>query len=69
MDNKRIVELADFFYSSDETGEVPFRLSLSFGMGGADITYDGFIRLMKYLSDGEINKQSANELLEDIDTL
>lgn len=69
MDQKRIIELADFFYSSDDSSEVPFRLALSFGMGGADLSYDGFVLLMEFLSKGSVTKQTATKLLEVIDEL
>lgn len=67
MTRERIQELADFFYSSDNATDVPFRLSLSFGMAGDDISKDEFIEIMKWLSEGDISKESANELLVELE--
>ena len=50
MTNKRIKELADYFYSSNSSSDVVFRLSLSFGMGGCDMSYSQFVNLMEILS-------------------
>jgi len=47
MDDRRIKELANFFYSSNSSKRVPLRISISMGMSGSDLTYEGFIHLME----------------------
>ena len=37
MTDKKIEQIANFMYSADNNQEVPFRISLMFGMGGFDV--------------------------------
>ena len=53
MTKKRITMLADYFYSSSSTEEVPFRLCLDFGMAGDDLSKNDFIKLMTILSNSD----------------
>lgn len=64
MNKKRIDELVDFFYSSDDTASVPFRLALIFGMGGADLTAKGLRATLEWLSSGDVNALGARQLLD-----
>lgn len=67
MNNQRIEEIAAFLYSSGSSSDVPFRLALSFGMGGADLEKDAFIKLMKFFSSKEeITKESCRKFLQSI---
>ena len=67
MDKIQIAKLADFMYSSTNSQDVPFRLSLSFGMAGDDIDKRGFIKLMKFLSTTRCNKKEFSDFLESLD--
>ena len=50
MANKRIQELADFFYSSNDSNDVPLRIAITTGKyGGADLSKRDFIKLITIL--------------------
>lgn len=52
MTNKRIQQVADFLYSSDDSSDVPLRLSISMGeFSGADLSKERCIDLLKILSN------------------
>ncbi len=52
MDDKRIQELADFFYGSDEVGDVPLRIMASTGaFGGFDFNKQGLVDLLCILRE------------------
>lgn len=53
MNKKRIGELADFFYSANNSNEVPFRLIVSTGMCGMDLTKNEFRDLLYLLENSE----------------
>lgn len=53
MKNSRINFLADFFYSSNTSLEVPCRISLSFGMGGIDLSKPELIEFLMILNKSE----------------
>jgi len=67
MTKKRIRELADFFYSSDSADDVPLRLSLSFGMAGCGLDYNGFVALMGVLSKSKDLKTDLLNFLSRIE--
>lgn len=47
MTQKRIKEVSDFFYSSDDSDKVPIRIAATTGQfGGFDFPKDGLIRLL-----------------------
>lgn len=51
MTEKRIKELADFFYSSNNSDEVPIRIMAATGQfSGFDFSKVAFIELMKILN-------------------
>lgn len=56
----RIQELADFFYSSDDSNVVPLRIAIITGRyTGSDLTKENFIKLLSILN-------SSNNLKEDL---
>jgi hypothetical protein len=53
INKKRIIELADFFYSSDSSEDVPLRLCCETGrFTGFDLNRDEFISLFSILVSG-----------------
>lgn len=60
MTKKRIFELADFFYSSNNIEKVPLRLSIEMGMAGRHLAYNDFIDLMFILN-------YSNKLQDDLE--
>ena len=68
MTNKRIQELADFFYSSDNSIDVPLRISITTGQySGSDLVKEDFIALMKILSKSNCIKEDLLKFREDIE--
>ena len=61
MTNKRIKELADFFYSSNSAVDVPCRIALTSGMGGRDIEKFEFKELMEILNSSKDLKKDLKE--------
>jgi hypothetical protein len=59
MTSRRIKQLADYFYSSNTADDVPFRICLTSGMAGEDLTKEGFIELMTLLSQSINIKEDA----------
>ena len=54
MANKRIQELADFFYSSNDSNDVPLRIAITTGQySGSDLSKQDFIELMTILMHSE----------------
>lgn len=51
MTKKKIRWLADYFYSSDSSLDVPCRISLSMGMGGSDLTKKQFVDFLTVLEE------------------
>jgi len=67
MTNKRIKELADFFYSSNSSNIVPLRISIITGQySGNDLTYKEFIRLMGILKNSKNLKKDLYNFREEI---
>lgn len=54
MTKKRIEELADFFYGSDDANKVPLRIMASTGQfGGFDFNRSGLVELLTILESSE----------------
>jgi len=43
---RRLIEVADFLYSSNSAEDIPLRITMSRGMAGWDLTKDEFIELI-----------------------
>jgi hypothetical protein len=62
MTNYKIKKLADFFYSSESSNDVPLRIMITTGQySGFNITKDGFITLMSILNN---SKNLHKDLIE-----
>jgi hypothetical protein len=58
MTKKRIKKLADFFYSSDNSEDVPIRIMASSGQfSGFDFSKKGLIELLEILNKSENLKE------------
>ena len=65
MTDKRIKQLADFFYSSNSSNDVPLRISCSTGRySGIDLDREGFISLFIILCKSENLKKDLLDFLE-----
>jgi hypothetical protein len=65
MSNKRIEELADFFYSSDSADDVPLRLCCETGRyTGFDLNREGFVSLFRILAKSENLKEDLKVFVE-----
>ena len=65
MTLKRIRQLADFFYSSNSSNDVPLRISCITGRyTGIDLDREGFISLFIILSKSEDLKEDLADFLE-----
>ena len=54
MKEKKIQELAKFFYSSNNSTDVPIRLAIISGQfSGFDFTKEGFIELFRILNNSK----------------
>jgi len=71
MKKERVLELADFFYSSDDSNIIPLRIAIITGKyTGTDLTKENFMRLLSILSDSSNLKEDLlkfREGLEDED--
>ena len=68
MTNKRIRELADFFYSSNSSNDVPLRISIVSGMySGATLTKEKFIKLLSILSASNCLKKDLLKFREEVE--
>ena len=67
MTDEKIDQIADFMYSANSSQDVPFRISLIFGMSGIELTQEQFIRLMMFLRDVEPSKQSFKTFIESLE--
>lgn len=65
MTNEQIEAIAAFMYSSASSSDVPFRLSLTFGMSGAELSRQEFVALMQFLRDEEPTKENFARFLAD----
>jgi len=64
MDKNRINELADFFYSSDDSNIVPLRLAITTGQySGFDLNKKDFITLMEILNKSKNLKEDLEYFL------
>lgn len=68
MTNKRIQELAEFFYHSDNSYDVPLRLAITTGMySGSDLNKNRFIQLMKILKKSQNLKRDLLVFREEVE--
>ena len=68
MIKKRICELADFFYSSNSSDDVPLRMACIRGQfGGFDLDRENFILLFTILSKSHDLKKDLAEFMEVMD--
>ena len=51
MNNLRIKKVVEFLYSSNNSQDVPLRISVTFGMGGDDLTKEELAELLVILSN------------------
>jgi hypothetical protein len=51
MTRDRIKKLAEFFYSSNNSNDVPLRIAIVMGMGGNDLSKEAFCQLMLILEN------------------
>lgn len=65
MNKDRIQELADFFYSSNDSNIVPLRIAVETGQyAGSDLSKNDFISLMKILNSSKNLKKDLILFLE-----
>ncbi|MGA2331302.1 MAG: hypothetical protein ABSG75_06030 [Syntrophales bacterium] len=65
MTEKRIEQLADFFYSSNSSKDIPLRISCSTGRyTGIDLDREEFISLFIILNQSEDLKKDLTDFLE-----
>jgi len=65
MTKKRIKALADFFYSSDSSGDVPLRLCCETGRyTGFDLNKDQFISLFNILTKSKNLREDLRVFVE-----
>jgi hypothetical protein len=68
MTNKKIQELADFFYSSNKTTDVPLRIAIIMGSYSAsDLNKIQFIELLKILNKSNNLKKDLEDFLRDME--
>lgn len=68
MNRERVQELANFFYSSDDSNIVPLRIAIiTGGYTGADLTEENFIRLLFILNNSDHLKEDLNKFLKDME--
>lgn len=64
----RVLELADFFYSSDDSNVVPLRIAIITGRyTGSDLTRENFIKLLSILNNSNNLKEDLIEFREEIE--
>ena len=67
MTDKRIRELADFFYSSNSSNDVPLRINITTGQySGNDLTPEEFIKLMNILKKSKNLKEDLYKFREEL---
>jgi len=68
MNKERVLELADFFYSSDDSNVVPLRIAIITGRyTGSDLTKENFVKLLFILNNSDHLKKDLIKFLEDLD--
>lgn len=68
MNKKRMQELADFFYSSDDSKMIPLRIAIvTGGYTGTDLTKENFVKLLSILNNSKNLKEDLNKFLEDLE--
>ena len=66
MDSERIEKLVDFFYGSDNSTDVPFRISITTGQfSGFDLSKNKLKRLLFILSTTEDLKKDCEQFMEE----
>ena len=68
MTRDRILELVNFFYSSDTSADVPCRIALTFGMSGVDLSADDLIEFLTILSNSSNLKSDLRTFIEKMET-
>lgn len=64
----RVLELADFFYSSDDSNVVPLRIAIITGRYiGSDLTKENFVKLFSILNDSNYLKEDLINFLGDLE--
>jgi len=67
MTNKRIQELAEFFYNSNDSNDVPLRISITTGQySGNDLSPKEFIKLMNILKKSKNLKEDLYKFREEV---
>ena len=65
MNKKRIIELADFFYSSDRAEDVPLRVSCETGRySGFSLDREEFISLFTVLAQSKNLRKDLQKFVE-----
>jgi len=68
MNKKRVQELADFFYSSDDSNIVPLRISVTTGgYTGEDLNKENFVKLLYILNNSVHLKEDLLKFREDLE--
>jgi len=68
MNKERVLELADFFYSSDDSKMVPLRIAVVTGRyTGTDLTRENFIKLLSILNNSNNLREDLMEFREEIE--
>lgn len=68
MTKKRMLELADFFFSSNDSKDVPLRIAVISGQySGHDLGHADFMRLMMILNSSKNLKESLLAFREALD--
>lgn len=66
MTKKRIDKLADFFYSSDNSKDIPIRIMASSGQfSGFDFPKDGLVKLLEILNNSQNLKDDLLKFREE----
>jgi len=64
MTKKRIKKLVNFFYSSNDSNDVPLRLCATMGMGGFELTPKALEALLVILNDSKSFKKDLIKFIE-----
>jgi len=66
MTKRRIKALADYFYSAKPSEGIPFRICLTSGMGGMDLTKHGFETLLTILNDSVAIREDCDKFWDEL---
>ena len=68
MTEDKIQQLAEFFYSSNNSNDVPLRLAITTGMySGFDLKKDNFIKLFTILNNSKNLKKDLMNFRKDLE--